>query len=137
MELNVIKRLCFLILAATFGTQASIAGDDESEVEVFRSAMASQVAAEAYEGMDPEFLESGLAESDIDRIVETFANACAACVIDAMGSLADSKSIDTEMMIDDAKRASVDPEYLDTQEFDRIMLPCFYSAAENAGIKVR
>lgn len=137
MELIFIKRLCFLILAATCGAQASIAANNEGEVEVFRSAMASQVAAEAYAGMDPEFLASGLAESDIHRIVEAFADACATCVVDAMVSLADLKSIDIELMIDDAKEASVDSKYFDTQEFDRIMLPCFYSAAEKAGMKVR
>ena len=137
MEPINIRKLCLLILAATFGAQASIADDSEDEVEVFRFAMASQVAAEAYDGLDPAFLESGLAKSDIDRIVEAFANACAACVVDAMVGLADLKSIDIELMIDDAKIASVDPKYFDTQEFDRIMLPCFYSAAENAGVKVR
>ena len=98
--------------------------------------MASQVAAEAYDEMDPDFA-SGLAKPDIDRIVDEFAKECASCVVDAMRVLAELQSIDIEAMIDDAKTASVDPKYFDTQEFDQIVLPCFYSAAEKAGMTLR
>ena len=130
-------KTALIILGTILFAQMSVAADSEDELEIFRSAIEFQAAKESYREMDPELLNSGLAEQDINRIIEDLAKASAACTVDTMVKLAELKSIDVRLMIDDADLGSVDPEYFDTQEFDEIVKPCFYAAAENAGLTVR
>ena len=130
-------KFLIVVLGTSLLVQTSVAADSDDELGVFRSAVASQVAEEGYSEMDPNFLESGLAQQDFDRIVEELAEASADCVVNAMMTLAELKSIDVRLMIDDAENAVVNPEYFDTEGFDNIILPCFYAAAENAGMNIQ
>ena len=127
--------LCFLVHAT--GNTADIA-----LAERLRETVATDLTETMSQDFGPVLVESGMAKSDSDRIIERLAAKSADCMIDALILQAKKDSVDVDEILAAAEHAFHNRtgedfvETLDDEELNQRIDYCVSSALQEAGLKL-
>ncbi len=117
-------------------------GSESDRVENLKAVLMFELEGSIAKDVERTLSKSGLAESDIDRIVEEIAISSASCIVDVLVQQSEDRSLDTEQILSDAEAAILDKagddfvDALDEANLVQSMKFCFLLALENAGVLV-
>ena len=114
-------------------------GSESDRVENLKAVLAFEVQGPIARDVGRKLSKSGIAQSDIDRIVEELSNFSASCIVDALVQHSEERFLDTEQILLDAEAAILDNgsddfvDALDKVSLKQSMEYCVLLALENAG----
>ena len=105
----------------------------------FRESLAKNMSAEIADQLRSEFTDTGLAPSDVDRIVADLADALEVCVFNSLVEFLSDNDIPLAELIGDGSDGGVSFEGKNLRkasELQEILYPCVNAARTEAGARV-
>ncbi len=135
------RNILRVILVSIFLVSASN-GEESDRVEKLKAGLTSELEGSFAKDIGPRLSNSGMAKTDIDRIVEEIAISSASCLVDALVQQSEEQSLDTEKILADAEASLLDKagddfaDVLDVDGLKQRMEYCALLAIENAGVQI-
>ena len=123
--------LTFFLLALN-----SARTDDMEYVQSWTDAAAEILVRSARASYEGKLVASGLALSDVDRIITAYGQDAARCLAIAVRSISEQKQVPFKSLVRKDSLGYINAMLLEDHEFLRVAEVCTLTALENAGISV-
>jgi len=140
-------RLKIVLILIGLSIIGSVSAADEGSIDALKEKLAGPLAEGFTQLVEPTLIESGLAKSDVERIIAEMAETSSACFVESYIDQAEQDSVDTDQLIANALIADAEAamrdksgenfvEDLNAEELMRRFEFCFLKALENAGVQL-
>lgn len=124
-----------------FATLSLSFADDTDSAGTLRAVLMPHFVSDVENEISKHLLESGLAESDVQRTINQLAETVTDCTIDALIKLAEEHSIDAEVLLAETEATILENsgqdfgKGLDEERLTEELNYCFLISFESAGVE--